>query len=114
MARPRYGYRRLQVLVERQGLPVNAKKVYRLYREEELAVRRRKRKRMAGVAWNETGVIATPVRRASAIGPSFEMCAGPRGPSARIDTVVPPLTSRTSPSRAAVPPREHDPRPGSR
>ena len=48
--RRRFGYRRLWVLLRREGFGVNHKRVYRLYREEGLAVRRRKRKRMAGVA----------------------------------------------------------------
>ena len=48
--RRRFGYRRLWVLLRREGFDVNHKRVYRLYREEGLAVRRRKRKRMAGVA----------------------------------------------------------------
>lgn len=52
--RPRFGYKRLHVLLRRlrrlrrEGLLVNAKRVYRLYREEQLAVRpRRSRKRVA-------------------------------------------------------------------
>ena len=45
--RVRWGYRRLHVLLEREGRRVNVKRVYRLYREEGLAVRRRKRKRVA-------------------------------------------------------------------
>lgn len=44
--KPRYGYRRLGVLLARRGWPVNPKRVYRLYREEHLAVRRLKRKRL--------------------------------------------------------------------
>jgi putative transposase len=44
--KPRYGYRRLQVLLERRGQEVNVKRVYRLYVEEGLTVRRRKRKRL--------------------------------------------------------------------
>jgi putative transposase len=44
--RPRYGYRRLHVLVRREGLEVNHKRVYRLYRAEGLAVRRRRRRRL--------------------------------------------------------------------
>ena len=48
--RRRFGYRRLWVLLRREGFEVNHKRVYRLYREEGLCVRRRKRKRMAGVA----------------------------------------------------------------
>ena len=33
--RPRFGYRRLTVLLRRQGLKVNHKRIYRLYRLEE-------------------------------------------------------------------------------
>jgi putative transposase len=44
--KPRYGYRRLHVLLERQGHEVNVKRVYRLYLEEGLSVRRKKRKRL--------------------------------------------------------------------
>lgn len=44
--RPRFGYRRLHVLLRREGQMVNRKLVYRLYREEGLAVRRRKRRRL--------------------------------------------------------------------
>ena len=44
--KPRYGYRRLGVLLERRGQKVNHKRLYRIYREEHLAVRRLKRKRL--------------------------------------------------------------------
>ncbi len=47
--RRRFGYRRLTVLLRREGWAVNHKRVYRLYREEGLAVRRRKRKRIGAV-----------------------------------------------------------------
>jgi putative transposase len=47
--RRRFGYRRLAILLRREGLQANLKKIYRLYREEGLAVKRRKgRKRAAG------------------------------------------------------------------
>jgi putative transposase len=46
-ARPRFGYRRLYVMLRREGVNINHKRVERLYREEGLAVRRRKRKRVA-------------------------------------------------------------------
>ena len=36
------------MLLRREGFVVNHKKVYRLYRDEGLAVRRRKRKKLAG------------------------------------------------------------------
>ena len=45
--RPRFGYRRLHVLLKREGFAVNRKRVHRLYRLEGLAVRRRRRKRVA-------------------------------------------------------------------
>ena len=48
--RPRWGYRRLHILVQRElpdlG-PINHQRVYRLYRLDGLAIRRRKRKRVA-------------------------------------------------------------------
>src|SRR6202012_6309654 len=47
--RRRFGYRRLGVLLQREGLAMNKKKLFRLYREEGLAVRRRRgRKRATG------------------------------------------------------------------
>lgn len=45
-AKRRYGYRRVYVRLRREGWEVNRKRVYRLYREAGLAVRRRKRKRI--------------------------------------------------------------------
>jgi len=45
--RRRFGYRRLHVLLRREGKLVNHKRVYRLYREEGLTVRRKGRKRVA-------------------------------------------------------------------
>lgn len=47
--RPRFGYRRITLLVRRAGYAVNHKRVYRLYRERGLAVRRRRRKRIGPV-----------------------------------------------------------------
>lgn len=48
--RRRFGYRRLLVMLRREGLVVNHKKLFRLYREEKLAVRRRGgRKRAIGI-----------------------------------------------------------------
>jgi putative transposase len=42
--KPRYGYRRLQVLLFRAGEAVNHKRVHRVYREAGLSLRRKKRK----------------------------------------------------------------------
>ena len=44
-ARPRFGYLRLHMLLQREGWRVNRKRVYRLYREEGLQVRTKKRKK---------------------------------------------------------------------
>ncbi len=44
--KPRYGYRRLHALLSRRGYEVNVKRVYRLYVEERLMVRRKRRKHL--------------------------------------------------------------------
>jgi putative transposase len=44
----RYGYRRLTVMLRREGWRVNTKRVYRLYREEALQVRTKKRVKSGG------------------------------------------------------------------
>jgi HTH-like domain len=47
--RRRFGYRRLHVLLRREGFIVNHKRLFRIYREERLMVRRRSgRKRALG------------------------------------------------------------------
>ena len=49
--RRRFGYRRLGILLRREGVAMNKKKPHRLYREEGLSVRRRRgrgRKRATG------------------------------------------------------------------
>lgn len=46
-SRVRYGYRRLTVLLRREGWIVNAKRVYRLYQQEGLQVRMAKRSKRA-------------------------------------------------------------------
>ena len=48
--RPRFGYERLTVMLRREGAVVNHKRVYRLYREEGLKLRKRRRSRSASVA----------------------------------------------------------------
>lgn len=44
-ARVRYGYRRLHVLLQREGWQVNQKKIYRLYSGEGLPIRTRSPRR---------------------------------------------------------------------
>jgi putative transposase len=51
--RMRFGYRRLTAMLVREGVPANHKHVYRLYREEGLAMRIRQRRR---IRWNGAAV----------------------------------------------------------
>ncbi|MFC6617212.1 IS3 family transposase [Deinococcus radiophilus] len=44
--RPRFGYRRLHLMLGREGLNVNHKRVYRIYRAEGLAVRKKERRKL--------------------------------------------------------------------
>src|SRR5271165_3381510 len=48
-ARRRFGYRRLQILLEREGWQVNHKRVYRLYVEEKLSLRRKRGRKRSSV-----------------------------------------------------------------
>jgi putative transposase len=48
--KPRYGYRRLHVLLGREGGHVNHKRVHRIYRDAGLALRRKKRKHCVRVS----------------------------------------------------------------
>jgi putative transposase len=44
--KPRWGYRRLQIVLDRTGEHVNHKRIYRVYQEAGLMIRRRARKRL--------------------------------------------------------------------
>jgi putative transposase len=59
-ARRRFGYRRLQVLLRREGFWVNHKRVYRLYVEEKLGLRRKRGRRRTTAA---RVPLKLPVRR---------------------------------------------------
>lgn len=43
--RPRFGYRRIAALLRREGWPANAKRIYRLWKQEGLRVRQKQRKK---------------------------------------------------------------------
>jgi putative transposase len=83
--RPRFGYRRLHVLLRREGVIVNHKRIERLYREEGLAVRRRTRKR---VARDGRGRAAAPARPNQQWGVDFIGDALAWGRRIRLFTVV--------------------------
>ena len=61
--RRRFGYRRLHVLLRRDGMEINHKKTQRLYREEGLTVRRRRGRRRAVGARAPAPVLALPNQR---------------------------------------------------
>lgn len=46
-ARPRFGYRRLEVLLRREGRVVNHKRVYRVYQALDLTFRKKTRRKRA-------------------------------------------------------------------
>ena len=47
--KPRFGYRRLHILLQRGGERVNHKRIWRVYREAGLSVKRKRRKRLGRV-----------------------------------------------------------------
>ena len=51
--RVRYGYRRIHILLRREGWRVNAKRVYRLYVEEGLQIRNKRPKRKVSAKLRE-------------------------------------------------------------
>jgi putative transposase len=59
-----YGYRRLHVLLRREGWPINAKRVYRLYLEEGLGLKRKKpKRRRAATARQDKESVTRPNER---------------------------------------------------
>ncbi|MBA4045030.1 MAG: IS3 family transposase [Erythrobacter sp.] len=61
--RRRFGYRRLHILLLREGVMINRKKTQRLYREEGLAVRRRRSRKRAVGTRAPAPVLALPNQR---------------------------------------------------
>jgi putative transposase len=53
-SRVRYGYRRLHMLLKREGWAVNHKRTYRLYREEGLSIRSKLPKRKRAWRYRES------------------------------------------------------------
>ena len=56
--RRRFGYRRLQVLLEREGWQVNHKRVYRLYVEGKLSLRRKRGRKRSTVRQPQPAAVA--------------------------------------------------------
>jgi putative transposase len=87
--RRRFGYRRLGLLLARQGIRLNHKKLYRLYKEERLSVRKRGgRKRAVGTR----APMAIPQHRNLRWSLDFVMDTTVSGRRFRILTVVDDFT----------------------
>lgn len=63
-ARVRYGYRKIRVLLQREGFEVSKKVVYRVYREEGLSLRYRASRRRRAQATRPQRPIATTANQA--------------------------------------------------
>jgi putative transposase len=83
--RRRFGYRRIHALLRREGIEANHKRVYRLYREAGLAVRKRKRRK--GVAVPREPLVL-PAQRNEVWSMDFVMDALSNGRRIKILTIV--------------------------
>jgi putative transposase len=61
--RPRFGYRRIHAILQREGFGVNRKRVYRIYRAAGLAVKRRSRRKLRAVRPMPTVAVTRPNQR---------------------------------------------------
>ena len=95
--RRRFGYRRLHVLLRGEGWTLNRKKTQRLYREEGLAVRRRRSRRRIAVARTPIPKPEGPNRRWSTDFVHDQLASGRRF---RVLTIIDDLTKECL---AAVP-----------
>jgi putative transposase len=59
--RVHYGYRRVHVLLRREGHPDNVKRVYRLYREAGLSLRLKRPRRNKAAKWRQPKEIARAI-----------------------------------------------------
>ena len=89
LSRPRFGYRRLLILLRREGWKVNHKRVHRLYRLEGLIVRIRRRKRLASAI---RVPLTPPVRRNERWAMDFVADSLADGRKFRVLTVVDAFT----------------------
>jgi putative transposase len=98
--RVRYGYRRIHVLLRREGWAVNTKRVYRLYKEMGLQLRKKPPKRRVKARLREGHSAATSTNEVWSMDFVHDQLA--TGPKLRILTIVDTF-SRFSP--AVVPKR---------
>ena len=93
--RVRYGYRRVHMLLKREGWPVNGKRIYRLYKEQGLQLRNKSPKRRVKAKLREGRCEALKSNEVWAMDFVHDQLA--TGPKLRILTVVDTF-SRFSPA----------------
>lgn len=76
--RRQFGYRRLHILLRREGVMINRKKTQRIYQREGLAVRRRRSRRRAMGTRAPAPVLALPNQRCSLDFVHDQMASGRR------------------------------------
>ena len=85
-----YGYRRVQVLLRREGWKVNAKRTYRLYREEGLCLRSKRPKRRRSASRRQETVTTSGTNQLWAM--DFMSDALADGRKVRVLTVIDTFT----------------------
>jgi putative transposase len=88
--RRRFGYRRLHTLLKREGYRLNQKKLRRIYREQKLSIRLRKKSKVRSI-------VRVPIKPASKANERWAMDfvsdqLGPSGRRFRVLTVVDTFT----------------------
>ena len=90
--RRRFGYRRLHILLRREGFEINHKRIYRLYKEAGLAVRKRKRRKGIAV---ERQPLLLPSQANQVWSMDFVMDATANGRRIKVLTVVDDFTKES-------------------
>ncbi|THF87270.1 IS3 family transposase [Deinococcus sp. KSM4-11] len=103
--RPRFGYRRLYLLLRRDGLKINHKRVYRVYRAEGLAVRQNARRKLALGERQQKPVVSAPNQRWSLDVMADQLASGQRF---RVLNVVDDFTRECLVMHASVSITGHD------
>ena len=89
--RRRFGYRRIHAMLRREGVHANHKRVYRLYRDAQLAIKKRKRRKGVAVARE---VLELPRRRNEVWSMDFVMDSLSNGRRIKILTIVDDCTKQ--------------------
>ena len=76
--RPRFGYRRIHLLLGREGVSVNHKRVYRMYRAEGLAVRKKERRKLSVGERQQKPQVSAPNQRWSLDFMADQLASGQR------------------------------------